>query len=109
MLKKLLPSFPLINNRVVEPAEVAIRKYKALVQSRAHELQGVNFDWRQETLDHYRKEVDAGDTTKFHFVHACQCLYHVEDLDASLTYLYDCVEPGGAMLVSLLTGVHVHT
>ncbi|XP_022080184.1 carnosine N-methyltransferase 2-like [Acanthaster planci] len=70
MLTKLLLRFPLINNRVVEPAGFMIAKYKALVESKAHELQGVRCDWRQQTMQQYAKE--AGDSTKFHFIHACQ-------------------------------------
>ncbi|XP_038077605.1 histamine N-methyltransferase-like [Patiria miniata] len=98
MLTKLLQRFPLINNRVVEPAEGHIAMYKALVQSKAHELHGVNCDWRQQTIDQYEK---AGDLTKFHFVHAVQSLYYVEDPDRSLMYLYNLVEPGGVLLVTL--------
>ncbi|XP_022080183.1 histamine N-methyltransferase-like [Acanthaster planci] len=103
MLTKLLPRFPLIHNRVVEPAEDAMDKYQALVQSRAQELQGVRWDWRQQTIDQYTEEARGGDSTKFHFVHACQCLYYAADLESSLTYLYNCVEPGGVMVVSLIT------
>ncbi|XP_038056921.1 histamine N-methyltransferase-like [Patiria miniata] len=98
MLTKLLQRFPLINNRVVEPAEGQIAMYKALVQSKAHELHGVNCDWRRQTIDQYEK---AGDLTKFHFVHAVQSLYYVEDPDRSLMYLYNLVEPGGVLLVTI--------
>ncbi|XP_022080286.1 histamine N-methyltransferase-like [Acanthaster planci] len=98
MLRKLLQRFPRINNRVVEPDQEELKKYKALVQSKARELRGVTCDWREQTIEQYQK---AGELKKFHFISTIHCLYHVDDLDSSLTYLYDCLERGGVMLVSL--------
>ena len=101
MLTKLLQRYPRINNRVVEPAEDQIVQYKALAQSRAHELRGVSFDWRQQTIQQYE---EAGDATKFHFISAIHSIYYVDDVDSSLMYLYDRLEPGGIMLVIIISG-----
>ncbi|XP_071785311.1 histamine N-methyltransferase-like [Asterias amurensis] len=97
MLSMLLQKYPRITNRVVEPAVDQIVQYKALVQSKGHELQGVNFDWRQQTLDQYR-EADR-DGAKFHFINAVHSMYYAEDVDSSLMYLYDLLEPGGKLLI----------
>ncbi|XP_033628191.1 histamine N-methyltransferase-like [Asterias rubens] len=97
MLAMLLQKYPRITNCVVEPAVDQIVQYKALVQSKGRELQGVNFDWRQQTMDQYR-EADS-DGAKFHFINAVHSMYYVEDLDSSLTYMYDLLEPGGKLLI----------
>ncbi|XP_071785356.1 histamine N-methyltransferase-like [Asterias amurensis] len=105
-LTALLKKYPIITNRVVEPDEDQIIKYKALVQTKGHELQGVKFDWRQQTLEQYRDTDGVG--TKFHFISAIHSLYDVEDIDSSLMYLYDLLEPGGiliSMLISDLCGM----
>ncbi|XP_038069076.1 histamine N-methyltransferase-like [Patiria miniata] len=96
MLEKLKRRFPRINNRVVEPSCELLGQYKALAQSKAHELQGVECDFRQQKLEQYEK---AGDATKFHFISAVHCMYHLDDYDSSLEYLYNCLIPGGAILV----------
>ena len=101
-LTALLKNYPIITNRVVEPDEDQITKYKALVQTKGHELQGVKFDWRQQTLEQYRDTDGVG--TKFHFISTIHSMYHVEDVDSSLMYLYDLLEPGGKLLVIILSG-----
>ena len=102
MLAMLLQKYPRITNCVVEPAVDQIVQYKALVQSKGRELQGVNFDWRQQTMDQYR-EADS-DGAKFHFINAVHSMYYVEDLDSSLTYMYDLLEPGGKLLIITISG-----
>ncbi len=102
MLPMLLRGYPRINNRVLEPAEDQMMKYKAMAQSKRHELQGVKFDWRQQTLEQYR-DTD-GDGTKFHFISSIDSLYYVGDLDSSLMYLYDLLEPGGKLIVVITSG-----
>ncbi|XP_071790298.1 histamine N-methyltransferase-like [Asterias amurensis] len=97
MLAMLLQKYPRITNRVVEPAVDQIVQYKALVQSKGRELQGVNFDWRQQTLDQHREA--ATDGAKFHFINAVHSMYYAEDVDSSLMYLYDLLEPGGKLLI----------
>ena len=99
----LLQQFPRINNRVVEPAPDQLVHYKALVQSKAQELHGVSCDWRQQTIDQYEK---AGDLTKFHFISAVHSIYYVDDVEGSLMYLYNHLEPGGIMLVIIISGIN---
>ncbi|XP_038068314.1 histamine N-methyltransferase A-like [Patiria miniata] len=96
MLTKLLRRFPLINNRVVEPAMDQLVKYKALAQSKANDLHGVTCDWRQQTIAQYEK---AGDSKKFHFISSIHSIYYVGDVDRCMMYLYDRLEPGGVLLV----------
>ena len=99
----LLQQFPRINNRVVEPAPDQLVQYKALVQSKAHELHGVSCDWRQQTIEEYEQ---AGDLTKFHFISAVHSIYYVDDVEGSLMYLYNHLEPGGIMLVIIISGIN---
>ncbi|XP_038044284.1 histamine N-methyltransferase-like [Patiria miniata] len=100
MLEKVRKRFPRINNRVVEPTPVLLDQYKALAQSKAHELQGVMCDWRQQTIEQYEK---AGDLTKFHFISAVQSLYYVDNPESTLMYMYERLEPGGVMLVAIIS------
>ena len=101
MLAKLLQIFPSINNRVVEPSRDQLLMYKAHVQARADQLQGVVCDWRQQTMDEYQK---AGNHTKFHFISAIHSLYYAEDIEQSLLHLYDLLELGGMLLVIARSG-----
>ena len=101
MLEKLTVQFPRIYNRVVDPSEELLAKYKELALSKADQLRGVTWDWRQQTLEEYEK---AGDLTKFHFISAVHSLYYVDDLEGSLLYLYDRLLPDGMLLVILISG-----
>ncbi len=104
MLPMLLRGYPRINNRVVEPAKDQMIKYKALAQSKGHELQGVKFDWRQQTLEQYR-DID-GNGTKFHFISSIDSMYDVSNVDSSLMYMYDLLEPGGKLIVVISSGTY---
>ncbi|XP_038068304.1 histamine N-methyltransferase-like [Patiria miniata] len=98
MLEQLKKRFPLINNRVVEPSLKMLVQYKAFAQAKAHQLHGVKFDFRQQTIEQYQ---EAGDGTKFHFISAVHSMYYVDNFDSSVMYLYDLLIPGGALLVIL--------
>ncbi|XP_038068249.1 histamine N-methyltransferase-like isoform X2 [Patiria miniata] len=99
MLERLLKQFSRINNRVVEPLAEFLDLYKSLVSSKAHQLHGVECDWRQQTIGQYQK---AGDSSKFHFISAVHSIYYIAgDVDSGLMDLYNRLEPGGVMLVIL--------
>ncbi|XP_038059891.1 histamine N-methyltransferase-like [Patiria miniata] len=101
ILKRLLRQFPCIDNRVVDPSDELLGRYKALAEYKAHQLHGVTCDWRQQTIEQYKK---AGDLTKFHFISAIDSIYQAQDaLDSWLTYLYSRLESGGVMLVIMRT------
>ncbi|XP_038059460.1 histamine N-methyltransferase-like [Patiria miniata] len=103
ILEQLLRQFPRIDNRVVDPSDELLGRYKALAESRAHQLHGVTCDWRQQTIEQYEK---AGDLTKFHFIGAIHSMYHADSEDALnswLTYLYSRLENGGVMLIIMRT------
>ena len=101
VLDKLSQRFARISVRVVEPLEEQLVKYKGLVKSKARELQGVHFDWRQQTLEQYEK---AGDQTTFHLMSAVHSVYYLEDLQSSLMYLYNHLTPGGMMVLVINAG-----
>ncbi|XP_038066471.1 histamine N-methyltransferase-like [Patiria miniata] len=96
VLNMLSKRFPRINKCVVEPNPRFLDQYKARAQSEVHELQGLYYEWRQQTIQQYEK---AGDSAKFHFISAIHSIYYVDE--SSLMYLYDRLEPGGIMLVVL--------
>ncbi|XP_038068681.1 histamine N-methyltransferase-like isoform X1 [Patiria miniata] len=98
MLEQLKRRFPLINNRVVDPSQKLLVQYKAFAQTKAHQLHGVKFDFRQQTIEQYQ---EAGYVTKFHFISAVHSMYFVDNFDSSVMYLYDLLIPGGALLVIL--------
>ena len=106
LLVKLLQHFPRITNRVVEPVDEQHVKYRALIESQASELQGVNFEWRHQTIEQYEK---AGDSTKFHFIIAMHVLYYLDNLEDSLVYLFSILEPGGVIMVVIVSGTLLTT
>ncbi|XP_072024605.1 histamine N-methyltransferase-like [Amphiura filiformis] len=113
MLKKLLPKYPKIRNTVIEPSDQMIQKYRQLVTSQQKSLSGVVFDWRQQKYADYHQDCQqAGEVTKFHFIHAIHSLYHVPNVDETLGALYDRMEDGGVLLVIITSeksGInHVH-
>ena len=101
MLLKLLQRFPRINYRVLDPSPVFLNHFKERVKSKASELKGVTFDWRQQTIEQYEK---TGDSTKFHFISAIHSMYYFENVDGSMMHLYDRLEPGGIFLSMILSG-----
>ncbi|XP_022103965.1 histamine N-methyltransferase-like isoform X2 [Acanthaster planci] len=96
LLVTLLQQFPRITNCVLEPLEEQLMKYHSLIESQALEQRGVNFEWRQQTIEQYEK---AGSSAKFHFIIAMHVLYYFDNLEDSLMYLYSILKPGGIIMV----------
>ncbi|XP_035686850.1 histamine N-methyltransferase-like [Branchiostoma floridae] len=99
ILKKLLQRHNSVYNRVVEPAEDLIERYKARVREDTS-LQAVEFDWRQQTAEEYFLTEEPV-TTTFNLVHAVHVLYHVKDLHATLRNMWEQLADGGHMVVQI--------
>ncbi|CAH1232570.1 HNMT [Branchiostoma lanceolatum] len=97
ILKRLLQHHDSVYNRVVEPSETMIKKYKALAREDTS-LGAVKFDWRQQTAEEY---FQTKDDTKFHLIHASHVLYYVEDPVATLRNMWEQLADGGYILLPM--------
>ncbi|XP_078659798.1 histamine N-methyltransferase-like [Branchiostoma floridae x Branchiostoma belcheri] len=97
ILKKLLQRHNSVYNRVVEPSEEMIGRYKTLVRE-DRSLGAVKCDWRQQTAEEY---FQTKENTKFHLVHGIHVLYTVEDMHATLRNMWEQVADGGYMMVAM--------
>ncbi|XP_078686990.1 histamine N-methyltransferase-like [Branchiostoma floridae x Branchiostoma belcheri] len=99
LLKKLLRRHNSVYNRVVEPSEDMIGRYKTLVREDAC-LGAVKFDWRQQTAEEY---FTTKDDTKYHLINAIHVLYYVENLHATLRHMWEQLADGGYLFVAMLS------
>ncbi|KAJ8028138.1 Histamine N-methyltransferase A [Holothuria leucospilota] len=100
MLKQLMKKFRLVECTVVEPSGEQITSYKKLVEEQKDALNGVTFDWRQETIQEFCK-ANADGSKKFHFVSALHSCYYIakQDLDFYLNTF--CEWTKGKILIML--------
>ncbi|XP_078592964.1 histamine N-methyltransferase B-like [Branchiostoma floridae x Branchiostoma japonicum] len=97
--KKLLQRHSSVYNRVVEPSEGLIEKYKTLAREDTS-LSAVKFDWRHQTTEEYFLS-SREENIKFHLIHAINVLYYVEDPVATLRNMWEQLADGGCMLVTM--------
>ncbi|XP_070553905.1 histamine N-methyltransferase-like [Ptychodera flava] len=101
MMSHLRKLFPSIQNVAVEPTTDHVEKYQSLFRAKQHLLEGVETEWREQTLEGFKKSV--GSSVSYHFISAIHSLYYVDDYRASLRYLYDMLEDGGVMLIVVVS------
>ncbi|XP_070561800.1 histamine N-methyltransferase-like isoform X2 [Ptychodera flava] len=97
MISHLLKLFPRIHNIVVEPTADFVEKYRSLFKAKQHLIEGVETEWREQTLESFQNSVDS--SVSYHFISAIHSLYHFEDYKATLRYMYDLLEEGGVLLI----------
>ncbi|XP_070553908.1 histamine N-methyltransferase A-like [Ptychodera flava] len=100
MISHLRKLFPSIQNVAMEPTPDLVDKYRSLFKEKQHLLEGVETEWREQTLEGFQSSV--GSTVSYHFISAVNSLYYVDDYRARLHFLYDCLEDGGVMLIIML-------
>ncbi|XP_071942841.1 histamine N-methyltransferase A-like [Antedon mediterranea] len=100
-LKQLLREWPEITDTVVEPDLSYINKYKDLAVKKTELIDGVSFEWRQQTLQQFRQENQNQPVKKYHFIMAIHALYFFEDLPDVLKYLISILEDGGMILAMI--------
>ncbi|XP_070553907.1 histamine N-methyltransferase-like [Ptychodera flava] len=101
MISHLRKLFPSIQNVAVEPTTDLMDKYRSLFRVKQHLLEGVETEWREQTLEGFKNTV--GYSVSYHFISAIHSLYYVDDYRASLRYLYDMLEDGGVMLIIVVS------
>ena len=89
---------------ILEPQPHMMQQYKDLVKKESARLQGVDFDWRQQTFQEYQTTAEKKE--KFHFISCISSIYYCGDLDKSIKYLYEKLEANGLLLISLTSGKH---
>ncbi|XP_072041809.1 histamine N-methyltransferase A-like [Amphiura filiformis] len=98
-LRKLAAKFPKISASVVEPSEL-ITKYKDTV-GRNPVADNITFEWYKQTFDEYL--ACHGSEKKYHFISVVHAVYFLGDPDVFIKKMYKLLEPGGILLVILLT------
>ncbi|XP_038057873.1 uncharacterized protein LOC119729319 isoform X1 [Patiria miniata] len=86
----------------LEPDLHTFQQCQDLVGKESPRLQGIEFDWRQQTFQEYRSTAKEED--KFHFICCFNSIYYTGDMGSSLRYLYDKLHSGGILLITLVDG-----
>ncbi|XP_022087937.1 histamine N-methyltransferase A-like [Acanthaster planci] len=92
----------IVHATIVEPAAEMVNKYKERIADQASELPDVAYDWRVQTLEDFQATPTNYDA-RFHFISSVHSIYYVPDLETSLKDLYDRLEPGGIMLIVVVS------
>eukprot|EP00057_Strongylocentrotus_purpuratus_P033764 XP_792696.1 PREDICTED: histamine N-methyltransferase [Strongylocentrotus purpuratus] len=104
MAASIKTRFKSVRNVVVEPGEKQLEKYRSLVESKKSEFEGIEFDHRQLSIDEYRA-LEGNHSSKYHFINAIQSLYYADDFNDTIRYLYDCLEEGGILLITIISDI----
>ncbi|KAK2823151.1 hypothetical protein Q7C36_019751 [Tachysurus vachellii] len=93
-----------VENEVVEPSDVMIKKHKALL-SKTPGLDYVNFTFNEMTAVEFENEWKTRNSEKkMHFISMIQMLYYVEDPEATLSFYRSLLHKDGKVLIILLAG-----
>ncbi|XP_033637194.1 histamine N-methyltransferase A-like [Asterias rubens] len=93
-----------VNATVVEPVPDMVSLFKARIAAdETSHQQGMSYAWKTQTLDEFRGEIAGKDEVKFHFISSVHSIYYVPDLEATMKDLYDRLEPGGVMMVIVVS------
>ncbi|XP_038078760.1 histamine N-methyltransferase-like [Patiria miniata] len=101
LLQVLLGTFKQIYSRVLEPSGESIASYQALVQADPSLAEGVEFDWRQQTLEAYQASDDKGRDVKFDVITSMHSIYYGGRMEDKVPYLYNLLTEGGVLLFEL--------
>ncbi|XP_072013922.1 histamine N-methyltransferase-like [Amphiura filiformis] len=103
-LKKLLTRLMNIEACVLEPCRDLISKYQDLVDANEKDLEGIEYEWRQQSLEEYGQTCRYFEEgPKFHFISVVHSIYYVNELESALKLLHGMLEPGGALLITIVT------
>ncbi|XP_038055289.1 histamine N-methyltransferase A-like isoform X2 [Patiria miniata] len=99
ILHHLLDSaHPKLRAVILEPDSHMMQQYQDLVSKESTKLQGVDFDWRQQTFQEF--QATAKEDDKFHFISCISSIYYCGDLEKSLKFLYEKLDSGGLLLIT---------
>ncbi|XP_071803128.1 histamine N-methyltransferase-like [Asterias amurensis] len=88
---------------IVEPDPKLMGRYKSRTEE-PEKVQGIDFEWRQETLEEFQKSPTGQKDDKFHFINFFNTVYYLEDKEKSLRYLYDKLDVGGVLVITVMSG-----
>ncbi|XP_054825869.1 histamine N-methyltransferase-like isoform X1 [Eublepharis macularius] len=106
ILAKVQVKYPgvIIHNDVIEPSAEQITNYKERA-AKTSNLENIKFTWHKETSSEYESRTKAnGDMKKWGFIHMIQMLYYVKDISATIRFFHTLLEPGGKLLIILVSG-----
>nr|XP_054755091.1 histamine N-methyltransferase-like isoform X1 [Lytechinus pictus] len=100
LLKQLSSRFPRIKHVVIEPSHEFIQEYQT--EAATTSFNGsIEFEWYEGTFQGYKeKTLDSADG-RFDFISAIHSLYYVENARETVKLLYDCLAPGGMMMIEM--------
>ncbi|XP_058267395.1 histamine N-methyltransferase-like [Hemibagrus wyckioides] len=91
-----------VENEVVEPSNIMLNKYKALL-SKTPGLDYVTFNWNEMTATEFEIEWKKRKSEKkMHFINMIQMLYYVEDPEATLSFYRSLLHKDGKVLLVLV-------
>ncbi|XP_041477527.1 histamine N-methyltransferase-like [Lytechinus variegatus] len=102
MAASIKSRFSSVRNVVLDPSEKQLQMYRSLIESNQSAFKGIEFDLRQLSIDKYRTNGEDH-PPKYHFINAVQSLYYVDDVKDTVRYLYDHLEKGGVMLITIVS------
>ncbi|XP_072024906.1 histamine N-methyltransferase-like [Amphiura filiformis] len=97
-LQKLAAKFPKISASVVEPSNLIIEYQDTVVRNPI--AKNISFQWHRKTFDEFL----TSNNQKYHFVSVVHSIYFLGDPSVSIRKLYKLLEPGGILLLVLVTG-----
>ncbi|XP_070537161.1 histamine N-methyltransferase-like [Ptychodera flava] len=87
-----------VYNCSVEPDKNSVEEFQKLVVNKI-ELAQVQFDFKTQTEEDYRK---SGEAAKFDLIHMLMVLYAVDDIESTIIdYYNNYLKPGGAMVIMM--------
>ncbi|XP_072030111.1 histamine N-methyltransferase-like [Amphiura filiformis] len=102
-LKQLKSKFSQISATVVEPSRQMILQYQDTVHQKSRDFTGIEFEWYNQTYQDFIQL--HGIKQKYHLISMVHSIYCVgdTDLEEALRELQDLLEPGGVILMVVLT------
>ncbi|XP_072045579.1 histamine N-methyltransferase-like [Amphiura filiformis] len=91
------PHFAEVHQCIVEPNKDLINQHKNNVLQ--NDMKGVIYEWHEEPVEEFI--ASAKEDEKYHFISAIHCLYHVQNLEEILGFLYDKLQENGILLTML--------
>ncbi|XP_077996922.1 histamine N-methyltransferase-like [Glandiceps talaboti] len=103
ILHEVVPTYNTIYTQVIEPNPEQIEMYKKLLNT-CHELNHVEFDFRQQTSDQYLKSCQ-NERRKFDIIHMIQVLYFVNDIEDTILQFYQHhLNTNGVIIIIHISG-----
>nr|XP_054752214.1 histamine N-methyltransferase-like [Lytechinus pictus] len=100
LLKQLSSRFPRIKHVVIEPSHEFIQEYQTEA-AKASFNGSIDFEWYEGTFQGYKeKTLDSADG-RFDFISAIHSLYYADNARETVKLLYDCLAPGGMMMIDM--------